>query len=216
MRPVIIVFIIFYLIPIASLAQIKNLVGTYETPYDPLYRGLNARLKLNADSSYSFEESGEMSLVKCNGKWEVSMTRNGLPLLCLTSDSTTYGISNVVESEDQSDSIKINVYEKDGLETLPCIFGSVSVVTSRLHTDTLGIASGKKEWGIKSLSIWRSPDEPEYRYDVKNSKANIFRVTIIPKNPDYYYMDNMRWEIRGEGLYHYQNQIVVKKIKEKK
>ena len=183
-----------------------NIMGIYTDAFPPGDFESGTVLNLNKDKTFSFEDRITLFAFSCKGTWNMATFKKS-HYLCLTSDKTMYGIAEVIEREDKSDSLKFFVEDNKGLP----LAADIQVESSRLPLDTSGKGSFKpfkiSAFTIKEILI---PEKlfNDYRYIVKNSNANIFIVKVIPKEDGYYYMNDLIFKIGSNVLYCPENSMM--------
>jgi hypothetical protein len=202
-----------------SLAQVLKLVSSNEPLLDSLSiigrytcafpRGFESGtlLILNADKTYLLKEHPDLREYRSQGKWYIEITKYSYGLY-LTSDDNTYGIREVIEKKDESDSLKFSV---EDIEGSAMVMTPISVESGQCFLDTLGRAVAKF-YGIKAFTIKDSfLGDCDYKYEVKNQKANIFQIKVKPKDQYYIYMKDLYWRIGSNFLYCPDNGMLLTK-----
>ena len=181
-----------------------NILGIYKRLFkDPGLEG--TLLKLNVDKTFSLENGGDLMTFSCHGKWKMQKNEHAA-WLYLTSDENIYGIIEVTEEEDGSDSLKFFVKDDDGA---PIIMTPIFLESGRIMLDTLGRAVAKIH-GIRAFTIRDAESgKCDYRYELKNPNANKFLVKIKHKKETYLYMKDLYWRIGSNFLYCPDNGMLI-------
>jgi hypothetical protein len=204
-----------------SFAQSTKIILTDDAPLDSMniigrymraFRSFSlegTELKLNVDKTFSLEDGGDLMTYSCHGKWHIEKDKYAT-WLCLTSDEQTYGITDVIEEVDGSDSLKFIVKDDNGS---PVTYTPILVESGRILLDTIGRVAAKIH-GIRAFIIRDSEfGDCDYRYELKNPNANKFLVKIKPKNKYYLYMKDLYWRIGVNFLYCHKNGMLLMKAK---
>ena len=197
----------------AEWLNLHHLSGAYVAP--PRFDGYE--LRLEPDSTFTATLYEEMSSFSCHGRWRAEGINSDVPLLYLTSDTSSCGIISVEEIEDESDSLKFHFEDSSGDSD---VVGAVSVESPSIWISFSGNAARRLR-RIERFSFVEEIGQPGFvgslsfpsSYEVKNPKANMFRVTVARKRTGYLYLNNEKIWIRPTELYFPLGEVFLRKVK---
>lgn len=171
-------FCVFFIISCSSIKQDKsNIVGEYEFK-DEYVLGL---LILKENNLFEYKYSTDLMAVESKGQWELK--KNSIFLKSEKQYETDYLI--VKESYSSLPYLELT----DEIGTLPAKF-EVKINGNSYFTNEKGRIDLKHNDSVKVIEVFYAGlSQNKSVYEVKDKKANVFNIKIIPKNTEKKYFN---------------------------